>query len=643
MKEGDLLKINILSKHIADLIAAGEVVDRPASVVKEAVENSIDAGASVITVEIKNGGVSYIRITDNGTGIASEDVRNAFISHATSKVATADDLSAIGTLGFRGEALASIAAVSKVEIFTKTSDEPTGTHYSVEGGEEIFFDDAGCPDGTTLIVRDIFYNTPARMKFLKKDVSEANAVCAVVDRISLSHPEISFRMIREGKETLFTPGDGKLLSTIHSVYGKDFAESLISTEYHLNDIKISGYVSKPLFARANRSMQFFFINNRLVKTKTAMAALEQAYKNSIAVGKFPSCVLNISLPNYLVDVNVHPSKLEVRFADEKKVFDCIYYGVKNVIEEKDSRPQVDLSALAVNKTFFPESDHEQIRLKSNAKNNFWQNKSSVNAFKEELPQNTENKFIEKSNSNVSLRSNTSEYLTPKIIDEHTDFAEKSFEIKEIYAPKISEETKVIEQMTPQNKEDIEIEFKVIGEAFKSYIFVEVENKVIIIDKHAAHERIIFEKLKKENESFDRQVLLMPVNISLSKEEYSILLDNTELLEKTGYIIGDFGVGNIVVTECPLIMQTCDITEIIQEIAGYLLKNKTEVFAKKIDWIFQSSACRSAIKAGDFTSEFEMEKFVENLLKNEDIKYCPHGRPVLVEIKKSDVEKFFGRI
>ena len=365
-------KINVLSKQLAELIAAGEVVERPASVVKELLENSIDAGADTVTVEIKNGGVTYIRITDNGCGISREDIRNAFVSHATSKIADADDLNSIMTLGFRGEALASVSAVARVEVMTATEDEDIGTRYVIESGEEILCDDAGCPKGTTIIVRDLFYNTPARMKFLKKDVTEANAVAGVVDRIALSHPEVSIRFIREGKQVLITSGRGDLLTCVREVFGREFSDSLIPASAETNGVSVSGFVSKPSAARPNRNMQFFFINNRLIKTGTGSAALSEAYKNSIMVGKFPSCVLNISVDPSLVDVNVHPAKTEVRFSDERMIFNAVYYACKNALAAGDTPKQVKEVAKDYRKA--PEKPAEQFVMtqKPAPVTDFWQ-------------------------------------------------------------------------------------------------------------------------------------------------------------------------------------------------------------------------------------------------------------------------------
>ena len=358
-------KIQVLDKQIAELIAAGEVVDRPASVIKELVENAIDAGATAITVEIKNGGVTFMRVTDNGCGIAREDVPTAFLRHATSKIRKQDDLEAIGTLGFRGEALASVAAVANVEVMTRTADELAGTFYAISGGEQQACEDYGCPQGTTIIVKDIFYNVPARMKFLKKDTVEANAVSGVMDKIALSHPEISLRFIRDGKETLHTPGDGQLKSAIYAVFGKDFTAGLIPVDYEFEHVKVWGFISKPAAARPNRSMQHFFINGRYVKSKTAMVALEQAFKGSLMVGKFPSCVLHIELSYRAVDVNVHPNKLEVRFINEKPIFDAVYHGVQTALNQGDKPIVMDVKKVISHHPFYvPPEKPEQMKLKT---------------------------------------------------------------------------------------------------------------------------------------------------------------------------------------------------------------------------------------------------------------------------------------
>ncbi len=634
-----MAKINVLPKYIADLIAAGEVVERPSSVVKEAVENSIDAGATIITVEIQHGGITYIRVTDNGCGILREDIRNAFVSHATSKIAKQEDLDAIGTLGFRGEALASVSAVSKVEVMTKASEENMGTHYRIEGGEEILLDDAGCPDGTTLIVRDLFFNTPARMKFLKKDVSEANAVAGVMDRVALSHPEISFRFIRDGKETLLTPGDGKLTSAIYAVFGKEFANSLIPIDYSLNGVTAKGYISKPVYSRANRNMQMFFLNSRLVKTQTGSAALTESYKNSIMAGKFPACVINLTVPNETVDVNVHPSKLEVRFANEKAIYDCIYYGVKNALSKEQERPQVELEKVLSS----PKFAKPQVFVPEKAEQIKFQPKQETPVVKKEEPKIKTTQYV----MNQPAVVYNEKPATPPVVQKPKVTVYTPPEVKEekIEVPVIVKEIKKEEPIVlPEIKEEKQSpDFKIIGEAFKTYIFVECEGKLMIIDKHAAHERMIYNELKNQTNGIFMQSLMIPVTVTLSKEEYDIIINNLETLEKAGFSVEPFGTGSVIVRECPSVIDANDVENILVETATYLLQNRNDLINEKLDWIFHSSACRAAIKAGDKTDRYELEKFTARLLADDDVRYCPHGRPVLAELTKRELEKFFGRI
>ena len=668
-------EINILPKHLAELIAAGEVVERPASIVKEIMENAIDAGADKITLEIQRGGITYIRITDNGCGIDRENVRKAFISHATSKIANENDLNSILTLGFRGEALASIAAVSRVEMMTRAKGDEMGTRYCIEGGEEILLDDAGCPEGTTLIVRDIFYNTPARMKFLKKDVTEANAVAGVVDRIALSHPEVSIRFIRDGKDALFTTGDGRLESTIHSVLGKDFASTLIPAEYELDGIKVSGFISKPFSARPNRTMQFFFLNNRFIKTRTGLVALEEAYKNQIMAGKFPACVLNIQVNAQSVDVNVHPAKTEVRFANEKLIFNAVYYCAKSALTEGDSRVQANIqhkSNQFVQKQYMPQPvSGTQLRiyeqqLEKVSKDDFWQkttaeefSKAPVQSSKE--PVKTVN--ILRDDSVFKVQKDEVDLIPPVTVIRK----EEKIEIKEEVIPVTDSTTEIIpeddtryEAKIPESevvreeefvefeaveeKEAPEVEpYRVIGEAFKTYILVEQGEKLLLIDKHAAHERMLFEKYRASQGDIETQMLLVPVTVTLSKEEYSAVLDNLEVLAKAGYSVEDFGSGMVILNECPTAVADSDLSGVVMELASYLAENRKELIPEKLDWIYHSTACRAAIKAGHKTTAFELNSFVEKLLNNPDIRYCPHGRPVLIELTKRDIEKNFGRV
>lgn len=642
-------KINVLPKEVYSLIAAGEVVERPMSIVKEMIENSIDAGAKHITVEIKNGGTTYIRITDDGCGIAGEDVKKVFISHATSKISTGSDLDSIATLGFRGEAMASIAAVAKVELLTKAENEEMGVRYEIAGGEELDFSDAGCPQGTTVVVRDIFFNVPARMKFLKKDVTEGNSVQGIVERIAISNPDISFRFIREGRQAMITAGNGDLKSTIYSVYGSELSETLVPVEYHYSGMRLTGYVSRPHQSRKSRAMQFFFINGRLVDSRLAKAALEQAYKNLIMVGRFPACVLNIEMDTKLVDVNVHPAKIEVRFVNEKPIFDLIYYGVKTAVEQQDTVKEGKLSDNSISSVY-----GNQIKT----------NSSKIDFFKKEEKPN-QLKFSSASPKTWSLASPKAQLRRETSEEENIkkDIKEESVFDKPIEAKEKAEvKTEQIEIPVQNNafseitqpvteeigssvivdeKDDAPV-FRVVGEAFRTYIIVEIENDLYYIDKHAAHERMNFEKLKAES-NISSQLLLMPVAVKLSAEEYSVITDNIPLLSKCGFEVEDFGNLSVIVRETPSMLDGSDIKDLILEIAEKLLQHKTDIEPDKMDWIFHSTACRSAVKGGDYTSEKERELFVEKLLSMPDIRYCPHGRPIMIKISRYELEKQFGRI
>ena len=635
-------RINVLPKEVYSLIAAGEVVERPMSIVKEMIENSVDAGAKHITVEIKNGGTTYIRITDDGCGIQKEDIKKVFISHATSKISTGADLDSIATLGFRGEAMASIAAVAKVELLTKSDDEEMGARYEIAGGEEIDFSDAGCPQGTTVVVRDIFFNVPARMKFLKKDVTEGNSVQGIVERMAISNPDVSFRFIREGRQVMITAGNGDLKSTIYSVYGSELSETLVPVEYSYGGMRLTGYVSRPHQSRKSRAMQFFFINGRLVKSATAMAALEQAYKNLIMVGRFPACVLNIEMDTKLVDVNVHPAKIEVRFANEKPIFDLIYYGVKTAVEQQDTVKEGKLNDNSISSVYseqgkthsskidFFKKDEKPNQLKfSSAPSKSWNLASPKAQLKRES--DSDDIKAEKHKENRVLEKTNTEEKTEEI--KTTIYNEETVEVQS------KEET--VSPVIVDEKDDVPV-FRVVGEAFKTYIIVEIENDLYYIDKHAAHERMNFEKLKAET-NISSQILLMPVAVKLSTEEYSVITDNISLLSKCGFEVEDFGNLSVIVRETPSMLDGADIKDLIFEIAEKLLEHKTDIEPDKMDWIFHSTACRSAVKGGDYTSERERELFVEKLLSMPNIRYCPHGRPVMIKISRYELEKQFGRI
>lgn len=700
--------INVLDKHIAELIAAGEVVERPSSVIKELVENSIDAGAKNITVEIKNGGTTFMRVADDGCGIYRDDIKKAFLRHATSKVKTANDLDMISTLGFRGEALASISAVSRLQVITKNENEEIGSCYEIEGGDEISLEEAGCPTGTTFVIRDLFYNIPARSKFLKKDVAEGNAVSALMDKIVLSHPEVAFTFIRDGKQVLRTFGDGKLLSAIYSVFGRDFAKGLIPVDYTLDSVTVKGYISKPINSRPNRNMQNFFINGRFVKTRTGMAALEEAYKGSIMVGKFPSAVLQLTVPYEIIDVNVHPAKIEVRFINERPVFDAIYHAVKTALQQGDERKQVHFkentafneikkvnpfnNAQAVfakaentpaekpikpieriepvlkNSEPKPYNPFDELDLKDEKPkpvsiDNLKMSDSS-NPFdiysKQAIKRNSEleNKKAEFSKKRLEkaeqliLKATQQEESLPKqeitvddLTAESTETPIETEVSKEGVKPlkEISEnKTDNNDALTELPKEQTKLRF--LGEAFNTYIIVEKnDNEVLIIDKHAAHERIIYEKLKADSGSANVQYLLTPITVTLDKIDYDAAVSNLDMFAKCSFDVEDFGNGTLLVRSAPQYLAATEIADCITEMSGYIASGKKDIYTEKMDWFYHNVSCRSAIKAGNKSTVQELMDIAWTLEKNPQIKYCPHGRPICIVMTKYEIEKQFGRL
>lgn len=667
-------KINVLPKSVAELIAAGEVVEKPASVVKELLENAIDSGADKITVEINSGGIKYIRVTDNGCGIDREDVRTAFLSHATSKIKESTDLNSIFTLGFRGEALASIAAVSRVNMLTRTADSPVGTAYVIEGGQEVSIDDAGCPVGTTIIVRDLFYNTPARMKFLKKDATEAGYVQDICLKIALSHPHISFRLIKDGKQVLFTPGDGKLISAIHSALGKEFADTLIPLSYSFEGLSAEGYISLPSFSRVNRNQQYFYINGRFVKIPVGASALDTAYKNSIMVGKFPACVINISIPPETVDVNVHPAKTEVRFSDEKRIFSLIFHAAQSSLAKFDAPSSVALSGdiAAKNKNaykanFINESKAEEGEdLFSRAAKEKTETLAKMAEIEKRIEEknpedsldktlrlrtptialdykgyNNPDEFLLKSNTKAKIDSNK-ENLRFEISEDITD--EPLIDLTQKFESVSKQvETKNENGPAPEKKAEIKDTPVIIGEAFNTYIIAEMKGKLLLIDKHAAHERMIYNKLKENLFGYSSQLLMSPVKIDLGPREYNAVIDNLELLKKAGFDVSDFGDGSVLVRSCPVDLLSADIRELFEEIADNLASSPNMISSEKIDKIYHSAACKSAIKSGKSISKYEMAEIVDRVLNDNNIRYCPHGRPVMIELTKNELEKLFGRI
>ncbi len=705
-----MAEIKVLDKYTAELIAAGEVIERPASVIKELVENSIDAGATVITVEIKNGGISYMRVTDNGCGIERQYAATAFIRHATSKIAVPDDLNSIATLGFRGEALASICAVSHVEMLTKTADEALGTHLVCEAGEVLEIEDSGCPCGTTFIIRDIFYNVPARMKFLKKDVTEANTISGIIDKIALSHPEISFRMIRDGRETLHTPGDNKLKSAVYSVYDKEFVAGLIPVNYSMGNMSVHGYITKPSASRPSRSMQNFFINGRFIRSKTATAALEEAFKGTLMVGKFPGAILHIKMHFAMLDVNVHPAKLEVRFTNEKPVFDLVYAAVKSALSEGDAPKSFNVNKYAAS-PFANEEKPEQTKLNFSSSINSVKKPENIEPQKAKeyrnslidslktsifaegevketladkagptkfekildyMPQPVLNKEpVKKENTAKNLPETKSEEYFKSLMEAEppvVKHAEKApsvevtetpkpeiketklpdYEVKEVKSAEIKPE-ETIKQKSALDLKIKDLNVKILGEAFSTYIICEKDNTLLLIDKHAAHERLIYEKLKQNEGEFYSQQLLVPITSKLDKDEYDAILMHQDIIMKSGFEIEDFGEGTIIIRSAPSILCGQDISYAVSECASYLsshignLNKNEKLLTEYMDWTYHNIACRAAMKAGDKSTIDELVALAIMLWENPELRYCPHGRPIYMQIEKKNIEKEFGRI
>ncbi|SCG99776.1 DNA mismatch repair protein mutL [uncultured Ruminococcus sp.] len=652
-----MAKIQVLDKSVSELIAAGEVIERPASIVKELLENAIDAKASAVTVEIKQGGIGFIRITDNGIGIAREDVPTAFLRHATSKVRTEDDLTNIATLGFRGEALASVCAVAKVELITKTAGQELGSRYLIQGGENGTLEEAGCPNGTTIIVRDLFYNVPARLKFLKKDFSEGNAVQGIVEKIALSHPEVSVKLIKENKTVLHTSGNRDLRSAIYSVFGKDFAAGLLPVNYQHNGIRVSGFITKPACSRTNRSMQHFFVNDRYVKTRTGMAALEEGYKHSIMVGKFPACVLKLGIDYSLVDVNVHPAKIEIRFVQERPVFEAIYFAVKSALEQEDilkSQPKSQRPELLstfyqkpTRQTQFPASPSVPPKPADPVKEtSLPPGKLKVREYPATpaAPQMTVQEPVQEYDFQAPKRSvpvSPAPQSAPKQVFDEAAFSflkRENFQKQEQQEP----ETIIPEAAPPQPEPEQETPvIRMIGEVFKTYILFETEDLFIMLDKHAAHERILYEKLKKQIHLKQSQLLLAPVPAALSTEEMDALLSHRDLLRQMGFDISQRD-GKLQVTEAPVVLSRYPLGEIMEDLAKNILLCKIDVTPQVFDDLLHSMACRAAIKANEDNTPEELQELAQQVYFDHKIRHCPHGRPVGITMTKYEIEKKFGR-
>ena len=707
-----MAEIRVLDKHTAELIAAGEVVERPASVAKELLENAIDAGATQITLSVVRGGIQQLQIADNGSGIEAEYIDKAFVRHATSKITSAEDLGHIHTLGFRGEALASIASVARVEVLTRTEADEYACCYRIEGGEPQGMEPGARPRGTTVTVNDLFYNTPARMKFLKKDVSEGTFVADIVLHEALSHPEIAFRFLRDGKQQFMTPGDGQLRSAAYAVLGREFARDLLPLDGDGGVYKVTGLVTPPRACRASRSAQHFYVNGRYVKNRTMMAALENAYKGTLMQGKYPGAILRVDMPADLVDVNVHPAKTEIRFARESDVFDAVYRTVRAALAAPGSGEcRFDLGHVAKEN---PQPAPQQTTLPGSAPAQSNPQRPAVAPAQPPQPQkhfNTlsaaEYRALNKLTAPVpartlpgtsgvmelnSVRAPFNAPSTPQfaasaphtaqedLLDILPDLPEQQpkaepavttalaqqpapAQLENIESPELPEEEKSatglsalpITHNDPTAQADIPPEqttfaptpaslpLRVVGEVFKTYIITERNNELCLIDKHAAHERILFEQLAKDYGSVPSQMLLVPVQVNLSAEEKQALLAHQELLQNSGVEVDDYGGFTVVVRAVPADVPVDDVGDMVLELANHLMNGGRDALREKTEWVLHSIACRAAIKAGDRTTTDEMLALAQKIMDGSVPPFCPHGRPCVLKLTRKELEKQFGRL
>ena len=655
-------KIQVLDQDIANKIAAGEVVERPGSVIKELVENAMDAGAQHISVEIKNGGITYMRVTDDGCGMNREDARNCFLRHATSKIRDLADLYAIETLGFRGEALAAISAVSRIELLT--SADGIGTRLELEGGKEVGCDETGAPQGTTIIVRDLFFNTPARMKFLKTDRSEGSNIAALMDRLALSNPHIAFKLIQDGKLTLNTDGSGKLLDVIYAVMGREVTKGMLQVDTTIDQVRVYGYAAEPTVTKQNRNYQLCYINGRLVRSQTVFAAIEQAYRNDMFHGRHAICVLKIELPVGLVDVNVHPSKMEVKFSNEKMIFEAVYYALKGALNKQtlqkvDTKPSVAeknfgtptptvakpatkpvpagvVTVLEKPKPLFTlsnkKSTTETPRVKEvpSAEKRSEQSPPPVQAVESRdeepsfvtLPPKT---AISKVGGFQALRETTAENTKESVVVHKIDFA-------------VAEQRKIVE-------EEKEIPYRYIGEAFAAYILVESGAQLFLVDKHAAHERMIFERLLKEHKADKRarQQMLVPENVQLDYDEIAFALEHKVEFERIGFEIDAFGERQIALRSRPVCLTSESATDAFCEILTGWMRGGQVDNTERENHALKTVACKAAIKAGNINNTDELKALVQKLIRDDEVHQCPHGRPIMIAYSKKEIEKAFKRI
>ena len=645
-------KILQLSSHVANLIAAGEVVERPASAVKELLENAVDAGASKVTIEIRDGGMTFLRVTDNGCGMSAEDARTAFLRHATSKLRTEEDLAAIGTMGFRGEALAAIASVSRIDLMTKTPGSLSGVKLHLDAGVITEEAEAGCPDGTTILVRDLFYNTPARMKFMKSDTVEGSRVAAAVQMQALAHPEVAFQFLRDGKQVLSTPGTGKLQDAMYCVYGRDCAR-MVAVESRWESYTLSGFVTLPTDARPSRNLQTFFVNDRPVKSKLLIAALEEAYRNQLMVGRFPGCVLHLNLPANAVDVNVHPAKTEVKFLSEKAVFDCVHYGVLGALNKKPDRPAVQFKPQPApvppekptpspeakpaekKEAFFRTMTAQEYKTFSAAMADAPKPKpEAAAAAAKKIPAGGNmplREFVMLPQVRQAAQPEPAPPLPP--LPETPKPSAPEMPVK---APEPEMEQTALEMPKADT-------WRMVGELYRTYILVEEGNNAFLIDKHAAHERILFEKLKANQESISGQTLLQPVPVRLSPAAAGELLGNTELLEELGFEIEEFGENTVLARQIPMDLSEEAAAEALETLADDLLNGRRESRDTVRDTLLHTVACKAAIKAGWVSDEKELLAIAKAVMEREDLKYCPHGRPICVSLSQKMLEKQFKRI
>jgi len=665
-----------LDPHVADLIAAGEVVERPASVVKELMENAIDAGADALTVEIQHGGMGLIRVTDNGCGIAAAEAETAFLRHATSKLRTEYDLEAIGTLGFRGEALAAISAVSRIELLTRTAEEDLGAALSLEGGAVVHREEAGCPQGTTMVVRDLFYNTPARLKFLKKDTAEGAACFAMVQRVALSHPEVSVKFLRDGKQELLTPGDGQVQSALYAVLGRDMALGFTPVKGSGEDMSVSGFVSLPTCCRGTRGYQHFFVNGRYVKSRTMMAALEEAYANQKMVGKFPGCVLHLTTRLNAVDVNVHPTKQEVKFGSDKKVFDAVYYAVKSTLEADRTRPSLQVkpprpaeggrpaqsplrpAEPAPAAPTYREMTLEEFRRTAERPaaplplHDFTAPRATGAA-----PASPAGNGVSGAPISIPQSAGSGAFAPPTSAapPARPDGRARPAESTSAPGAPISTARPVGADAhirpaeaapaqpagaasAPPSEEE---PWRMAGEVLNTYIVVEQGDKVLFIDKHAAHERLNFDRMKAEGYQPMVQALLEPVVFTPPAEEGAALLAQLPLLGRFGFEAEDFGGGALIVRAAPSDVAAGEIPDVLSELAGRLLTGGSADPGAARDALLHTMACKAAIKGGQKNSPAELLKVAQAVMSGA-VKYCPHGRPVAIELTRQQLEKRFGR-